>query len=352
MADTVNDVLTVLLNKIPNEYDKSEGYFVHDLLKSVSIVLERVGVKIGEVEALIDVEKLTGELLEKFVSQRKGIERTKATYSTGAVTVTGNGLIEIGDIFETKNGVQFQAAENKEIISSGEVKVICLVPGSQGNIPANQIIQIPVTLAGITAVTNANPTAGGYEAETDKSLRERYYIATKTPPTSGNVYHYLQWAKEIPGVGDAKVFPLARGANTVEVVIIDQKKQPGAPELVKKVQDYIDPDSKGLGSGAAPIGAKCYIIPAEGLTLKVAARVTLTAGADKAVVTQKIKDNINNYLESIAFTTNYVSFAKIGESIINTEGVKDYESLTVNGATSNISTKDKQVAILGGVTIE
>ena len=351
MGDTANDILAVLLSNIPEEYDKNEGYFVYDLLKSVSIVLEDVGVKIGNAETLIDVDNLTGSLLEKFVSQRKGIERTKATYSIGTVTATGNGSIEIGDIFETKNGVQFQASERKEIINSGDVKVICLTAGSIGNVPANQIIQIPVTLSGITAVTNAKPTSGGYEAETDDSLRDRYYIATKTPPTSGNVYHYLQWAQEVSGVGDAKVFPLERGNNTVEVVIINQEKQPADTELVQKVQTYIDPNSEGLGNGAAPIGAKCYVVAATGLTINVSVKVTIMPSADRSVVTQLIKDNITNYLKTIAFESDYVSYARIGEAILGTEGVDDYTNLTINSGTTNIEVTAKQVAILGGVTL-
>ena len=27
------------------------------------------------------------------------------------------------------------------------------------------------------------------------------------PATSGNVYHYMQWAREVAGVGDSKIFP-------------------------------------------------------------------------------------------------------------------------------------------------
>ena len=148
------------------------------------------------------------------------------------------------------------------------------------------------------------------------------------------------------------MFPLARGNNTVEVVIIDQKKQPADSELVQKVQTHIDPNSEGLGNGAAPIGAKCYVAAATGLSINVSARVTVSLSADRETVIQNIKDNITEYLESIAFVNDFVSFARIGEAIIGTEGVEDYTNLTVNGGTSNVEVTDKQVAILGGVTIE
>nr|WP_275444830.1 baseplate J/gp47 family protein [Paenibacillus sp. ACRRX] len=300
---------------------------------------------------MLNVDNLTGQLLEQFVSQRKGIKRTPATFATGKLLVTGTGMVNVGDLFETKSGVQFEATESKSITNSSLVFIKCKLKGIVGNIPANQITQMPITLPGITAVTNPAATGGGYEAESDASIKERYYIAMQTPPTSGNVYHYLQWAKEVPGVGDAKVFPLDRGEGTVEVVIIDQLDLPATPALVLAVQEHIDPDSKGLGYGEAPIGAKCYVVAAEGLPLNINVTVVKSPGYEDTAIINNIKLSINNYLTSIAFVSDYVSFAKIGEAIINSEGVEDYDKLLINGSTSNVDVGPKQVAVLGGVML-
>jgi len=347
----VDEILKSLLGHVGDEYDKTEGYLVHDILKSVAMLLSTLDLKVSDVEKLLNVDNLTGELLERFVEQRKGIKRTAATHAAGKVRVTGVGAIHKGDIFETKNGVQFEAVEDKSIKDSGFVSIQCRLSGAVGNIPANQIVQMPITLPGITSVTNPSATEGGYEAESDESLRDRYYIATRTPPTSANVFHYLQWAKEISGVGDAKVFPLGRGDDTVEVVIIDQQKLPAVPSLVAEVQKHIDPNSEGLGYGQAPIGAKCYVIAAEGLPLMISATVTKSVGFEQNVVIENIKHSITEYLRSIAFVVPYVSYAKIGEAIISAEGVDDYANLKVNGGATNIDVGTKQVAVLGGVSI-
>ena len=37
------------------------------------------------------------------------------------------------------------------------------------------------------------------------------------PATSGSKYHYIQWAKEINGVGNAKCLPLWNGNGTVKL---------------------------------------------------------------------------------------------------------------------------------------
>ncbi|SMG58188.1 Uncharacterized phage protein gp47/JayE [Paenibacillus aquistagni] len=347
----MDDMLAFLLSNVSDEYDKSEGYLVYDLLKSVAMLLTEQNAKIENVEQLINVDNLSGSLLEAFVSQRKGIVRTQATYAKGQLFALGNGEISKGDLFETKNGVQFEALETVAITGNGTVNIKSVKAGAIGNVPANQVTQMPVTISGITSVTNPNPITGGYEAESDESLRERYYIAIRTPPTSGNIYHYLQWAKEVSGVGDAKVFPVARGENTVEVVIIDQNKLPAPAELVQRVQEHIDPNSEGLGNGQAPIGAKCFVVAAEGLELKIDVVVTPESGYELDTVLENIKASITSYLKEIAFKVNYVSYAKIGEAIINAAGVEDYSGLTVNGGIANVQVGEKQVAILGGVTL-
>lgn len=347
----ISEIRETLLSNVSDEFDKNEGYLIYDILNAVSFVFEELGIKQDKIESMLNIENLSGDELERFIYQRKGIERTAATYAKGVVTVEGQGLIEVGDLFETEHAIQFRATEQTEVNGSADVPVQCTVVGSAGNVPASQITMIPVTLSGITAVTNSSPTSGGYEAESDESLLNRYYILTKTPPTSGNIYHYQQWALSVSGVGAAKIFPLERGINTVEVVIIDQDKKPAAPELVQRVQEYIDPNSEGLGKGEAPIGAKCFITAATPLELTIAVKVTKTSSVLEETVKANIEKSINSYLKDIAFESNYVSYAKIGEAIISAEGVEDYTNLTVNGGTANVNVGTKEVAILGGVTI-
>ena len=110
---------------------------------------------------------------------------------------------------------------------------------------------------------------GGYDAETDDSLRARYYVAVLTPATSANKNQYVAWAESVPGVGGAKCYPLANGANTVGICIIDSNHQPASAELVAAVQVYIDPGSAGIGEGAAPIGAYCTVTSATGLAINM-----------------------------------------------------------------------------------
>lgn len=353
---TLDVIYQQLINQISDDYDKSEGYLISDMLRSVAIVFANLYAKQDEIEALLDVDKLTGDLLTKFVLQRRGIKRNEATHAVGQVSVTGNGgTVNTGDLFETANGIQFRATETKTITDNGTVNIECVTAGSVGNVPANQIRQMPVTLSGITGVTNPAATHDGYEAESDDDLRSRYYEALQQTATSGNISHYIAWAKAISGVGDVKAFPVDNGVQggiaEVDVVIIDQDKLPASPSLVEQVQEYIDPDSEGLGYGQAPIGAKCYVYAATAKTLNISLSITKSNDYTLEQVQQNIEDSITAYLASIAFQSTYVSEAKIGSAILDSAGVLDYSNLLINGQSGNITVSEREVAVLGGVTI-
>lgn len=349
MADysrSVKQLLKMLLDRMDSSYQKTIGYPTYDILNAVAMVLKRLYDKIQEYYLKLDVDNLTDEELTRFVLQHKGIVRKEATKATVLLTITGNGTIKAGSVFQTAFGVQFATKEDVTINGSGTVLAEAVVAGVLGNVAAGSIIAMPVTVQGVTAVTNEEPAAGGYDMESDDLLRERYYDALRKPATSGNIYHYEQWAKSVTGVGKAKVYPLWAGENTVQVVIVDSNGEPASEDLVQTVQEYIDPGSKGLGEGEAPVGAYCTVTAAEALSVNI--RVILL-GNSTPEIQEAIKESIKKYLSSIAFEQNYVSYARIGDAILETEGVIDYMDLTVNGDVKNIQVPDKAVAVLGGV---
>ncbi|QQE75225.1 baseplate J/gp47 family protein [Brevibacillus composti] len=349
---TKNEILTEMLNAVPSSYDKRAGNFMYDALAPVAERFEKTDQSIETAKEKLSIENLAGDELAQRIKERTGIERKEATRSVGSVVVTGTGAINVGDLFETPGGVQFEATEKKNIVMSGTVSIRAVVPGSSGNVPANTITMFPVTLAGFTAVTNPSPTTDGFDAESDVDLLQRYYERIRTPATSGNKHHYKNWAKEVPGVGDARVIPLWNGDNTVKVVIIDSDRKPASQSIVDAVQEYIDPGIAGDGSGAAPLGAYCTVVSATGVDIDVSVTITLSAGYTLQQATENIQERLRQYLKEIAFVEPVVSYAKIGAAILESEGVEDYSGLTVNGGTANISIDTEEVAVLGTVTVD
>ena len=129
--------------------------------------------------------------------------------------------------------------------------------------------------------------------------RERYFEALQEPATSGNVYHYKRWAKEVEGVGDAKAFGLWAGDNTVQVVIIDSDKQVPSEDTVARCQEYIDPGMAGSGEGEAPVGAYCTVTAAQGVPININATIEYTGDIDR--IRNDFEESVVEYLKEIAF---------------------------------------------------
>lgn len=348
----MSETLETMLEAMPDSYQKTVGFPTYDLLAAAAIPMDGFAEELRETAAKLDPSNLTGPELDSYIVSRRGLVRNAATYASGTVTVTGNGTVEEGDLFESGGGVQFAATQTVEISGVGTVPIRCTQAGAMGNLPAGSITLMPVQIAGIVKAANEAETTGGYDAEDDASYYERYLLLLRTPPTSGNQYHYRFWALEVSGVGDVQVYPLGHGDNTVDVVIIDTDGQPADAELVERVQAHIDPESKGLGEGEAPMGAYCYVSAATGVDIDLSLAVTALPSAEPSAVTAAIQAAVADYLKGIAFRQDYVSYAQIAAAILSAEGVEDFANLSVNGGTGNVAIGARQVAILGEVSIQ
>lgn len=347
---TVDSLHEDLLSNITDDYEKTIGYPTYDITKSIAIEGSKLYKALRLILNKVDVDTLTGDELEKFTKQRKGIVRKKGNAAKGILTVNGNGVISIGDLFETPSGIQFKSIETKFINGSNTIKILAVAEGSSGNVPANTIIQMPVTIPGITSVTNISATQDGYNQEIDDDLRDRYYDVLQKPSTSTNKNQYIKWAKEVVGVGEALCYPTWNGDNTVKVVIVDNNKEPANVELVERVQNYIDPKGEydsltdswslwGTGVGIAPMSAHCTVESAIGkeITIKVkVAKISDNYTDDE--IKENIKAKVKSYFQDIVLDkdSNYVSYARIGNLVITSEGIGDYSNLTINDDTINI----------------
>jgi len=343
-----------ILNKIDDSFDKTEGSFFYDTTKPVAIALLAQDEKINAVEKKLILENLSDEALAKRINDISGIERKEATYSNGPVIIEGEVGLEITEgTLVASETVNFIIDETKVIDETGSVSIIvkCESPGIIGNVPVGVIQYFPVTIAGLTSVTNEVSFTNGYAAEADEDLLDRHYEKVRTPATSGNKYHYKNWAKEIPGVGDAKVFSLWNGNNTVKVLIVDQDRLPADITLVGEVQAYIDPGITGLGDGKAPIGAFCTIESVMGKVINVSFTGVMDNTVTTEAMNESIENNLKEYFKSVALETSSVSYAIIGSEILKADGILDYSNLLVNGVTSNISLLESEVPMLGSVTI-
>lgn len=361
---TEEQLLQDMLNNIFDEYEKSPGFLTYGLTKTNAIELAVLHQSVQQLIDKTNIDNLSGEELKRYVLQRRGIEAKEATNAKVILQLTGTGTIHQGNLLSTPNNVQFESLEETTITDTGTILAQCTQSGTVGMVGANSITQFPVTLQGFTAVTNPSASYDGFEEESDESIRERYYDDLQRPPTSNNIYHFQKWAKEITGIGDAKVIPTWNGNNTVKVLVIDSNKVPASTELVDTVQEYIDPKGDfdtdtqewskwGKGYGESALGSYCTVVSATAKNINIAGNVVIEGVYTIENISQNVTDKLTEYFKSIAFSdlVTYVSYNKIISLILDSEGILDASNITMNNDTINIPIGNEEVAVLGSVVI-
>lgn len=334
-------ILSRLLSEISDEFDKNVGSFFYDINKPLSGELAALNARTQEI--LKNGFALTAEgiyLDNKVLEQ--GITRKPATYAKAEITVTGTPGSSISEGDKVASDTLTYTVLKTAILDdtgTATTTVLCDTPGKVGNVPKGSINRFPVTLSGLVSVTNPAPADSGFDEETDDELRNRYFEKVSLPATSGSKYHYIMWAKEISGVGDAKCIPLWNGNGTVKVIIINSDKGTANDELIGKVTNHIEE--------SRPIGAEVTVESAAPLVIDVNVSVVLTNGIDSEYAKEKISESITRYLQKNAFMSTYISYAQIGSCILACDEVTDYSNLTLNGSTENIDIGETEVPVLG-----
>lgn len=282
-------------------------------------------------------------------AQEYGITRYPANGSKGIVTFTGDegtvipkGTVvrnSIGEIVRFQTNADVKIPEGK---NSVDVGVESIEKGLKSNVRAGAIDTVVGDLSGVLDVSNKAQTEGGYNEQTDEELLERIYNRINRPITSGNVYHYEKWATDIDGIRKAKVYPLWDGNGTVKVVLLSTSGTAPTEEKRKEVAEYIEENR--------PIGATVTVTGAKEVPIDVEATLTIRDGYSVDEVTQEYTEMLTLIFSDTAFKTDVVRYSRLAALALDTEGVVDWEGMTINGKDHNIVLNDDEIAVVGEVT--
>lgn len=338
-----NEIRDELLNNLQNTTDKTPSSFSYDNLSADAIIFEDFENRLYLLSRKFDVDNLEGEELEKRVFQIAGISRKQPTQATGYLAITGDvGTIIPQNTVFLGNDIRYTIDKEYVIGDSGtvEVQIIAEEYGAYGNVSPGIINKTEFNIPGINDITNPLEIHNGYIQETDDDLRERYYDKIQNPPKAGNPAHYKMWAEEVDGVGNAKVFRTWDGPSTVKVVLIGLDRTGVDEIMIQRVNDHIMEE--------APIHwENLTVVSADELAINISAKLTIKNGYNLETVKENVIRKIEEYLYNISFRQSFISYAKIGGNILASDGVVDYDDLTVNGVMDNITLEDDSVGVLG-----
>lgn len=333
MSMTYEELLQEMLDKVPSNVDKREGSVIYDALAPCAFFLAQQNFQLENYADLVLPDTAIGEYLDRTVASY-GMSRKEAT--TAVRKMSTSGAVEMGTrwaINDVVYGVSDYLAENL-------YEVTCETAGEIGN-QYSGILSPLSNVGGVSAMLGDIVTVGADE-ETDEALRDRFFTKVRLPATSGNAFHYQQWALSVPGCGAAKVFPLDNGPGTVTILVVDDNLEISGT-LPKTVATYIET--------VRPIGATVTVKSPEKLTVSVSANVLLDGTATIAKVKETFGEALSGFLEDTVFETYKLSYAKISSLLLDVPGVADFDGFLLNGAVANVVVGEKQIPTIGTLNL-
>lgn len=336
-AQYKDDIQARMVGELAKVDDKTaiEGSFSRDIINANSIEFQNAYAEMDLISQAMFADTAWGEYLTARAAEY-GIDRKRAQAAQVALTLTGTAGARVpkASLFDTADGsVQFRTDLAVTIGEDGKttVSATAQAKGAAGNVAAGKVNHIPASIPGVHAVTNEAAAHDGYDEETDAALLKRYQVAVRTPATSGNVYHYYNWAMSVEGVGNCKVLPLWNGPGTVKVIIIDSNLGAASDTLIKKVADYIE--------SVRPIGATVSVVTTTPKPVKIEAEVEGTADAEK------LKADVNAYAVAHSLEMATLSAARVIDLLMNQSSVSDVGAVTLNGAARVKAQADEMLTV-------
>ena len=171
------------------------------------------------------------------------------------------------------------------------------------------------------------------------------------PAYGGNISDYREKGKSLDGVGAVKVVPAADGGGTVTLFLLAPDFLPVDQEKAAQVQEVFSPQGQN-GVGIAPIGHTVTVLPAKSLSISVSATVEYKSGEEESAVNTAILAGIEEYFlslrESWEKEESVVRLSRVESRILDTDGVVDVSSVTLNGNSKNLILDFDTVPILEG----
>lgn len=208
-------ILQRMLSKIPDSIDKREGSIIYDTLAPFANELAKFYFELVNKIDLLFADTAVDKYLDRLCNQI-GAKRKQATFAIkqGSFYNTDDELMDIsvGSRFTCED--LYWIVKSK--ISTGVYQVQCETAGTIGNSATGSMVPVDY-IDNLGTATLTDLLIPGTDAETDETLRERYFETSNNPAFGGNIEDYKQKTKSIEGVGAVKVMPVWAGRRNSQV---------------------------------------------------------------------------------------------------------------------------------------
>lgn len=294
-----------------------------------------------------DSTELTGDKLDRRVLER-GLMRKMGTRAAGQIALDRSTpapfdiSIPKETTFYTLDKTVCVKTDTDVVLVNGQssvnVNVTAADIGAKGNLAnGTALVQSGVAIVGIETIKVVSPgLLGGTDTESDDELRNRFLDAIRNPETGGSKKDYEKWASSVQGVISANCIPLARGAGTVDVIILGGNGLPGS-ELVKSVQNYIDEKK--------PVGADVLIKAPQALSIDISLTYYTDSTSD---FKEPITKAIQSYITSVGVGGSF-RVAQLINTILKVDEIKD---ISISKPVKNVTLQVDQIAALGTLAVQ
>ena len=394
-------ILNDMLSRVDDSLDKREGSVIYTALAPMAFEMSEFYAALDMILDESFADTASYYYLTKRCAERGIIpeQESKAVLKLEVEPV--NSKITIGDIFALDEMTFTVASEIDR--SKGYYRVECDTPGVIGNTALGNALPVETgdPLNDLESATITEVLIPGQDEEDEESLRIKYYESFQESAFGGNRKYYRDSVNSVEGVGSSKVFRkwddgldpealrppedvsewmkkrskeidgekvyewlenvynagkknLLIAGGLIQIVVLTSDYKVPSDDLVKKVQNFVDPQENGSGDGIAAIGQAVNVMGASYKSINYELKLSYMHGYNFAMLKDSICDAIDEYHRELCIdwaNSDYtiVRTAAILVKLLKVEGIADVLQVKINGEESSLNLDYYEIPARGEV---
>ena len=289
----------------------------------------------------------TGEYLDKHAEIR-ALSRAGAEKSAGTLRFyldqerDADVEVPAGVVCMSVAEAQFITTESGTIEAGTtwcDVRAEAVEAGSGGNVPIGSVRYCALSPAGVAGVTNPAAFAGGRDAESDDSLRQRVLSSYQSLPNGANRAYYESKVLENSTAEAVAVLPKERGTGTVDVYFATATGVPDEEEIAK-VQQLLDSERE--------ICVSIEVKAPETVDVSVGAQIAVSQGYTFAGVKEAAEKALGACFGGTMLGRN-VYRARLAAALMAVDGV---ENCALLSPAEDVAVSAAQLPVLASLGVE